>query len=138
MREREGERKKEAVRGGKQLTPRNDTATKRLLATTRNYSRGRGYFSAGHVHGRRHFCYARGRLVNHRRGGASMDPDESRNGREAKESLRVTHGCRGRRAGASAGVTGSGSVRDSRHLGAWGRGARKTTRKTTDSLSYLG
>jgi len=49
--------------------------------------------------------------------------------REAKESLRVTHDCRGRRAGTWAGATGSGSVRDSRHLGAWGRGAREKPRE---------
>ncbi|EZA60233.1 hypothetical protein X777_13321, partial [Ooceraea biroi] len=54
-----------------------------------------------------------------------------------KESLWITH-TRGQRARFVAGVTKCRKrLRDSRHLGAWGRGARKTTRKTTDSPSYL-
>lgn len=75
----------------------------------------------------------RGKLVNHQRGGASMGI--GRVGMAEKEnSLRIPYGYGMRRTPAPLNASGSRSKRDSRHLGAWGRGARKTTRKTTDSL----
>lgn len=133
------EKEREAVRRrGKRFTPRDGIGTRELPAR-RDNSRGRGYFSAGHVHSERHFCRAEAcqpsiaAAAVHQWIPTSLGMAERR-----KESLRVTHGCRGRRADASAGATGCGSVRESRHLGAWGRGARKTTRKTTDSLSLPG
>lgn len=53
---------------------------------------------------------------------------------EKENSLRVPHDYCRRRTPALIDASGSRSERNSRHLGTWGRGARKTTRKTTDSL----